>query len=149
RQHDHLGTQVVDQPDLPGGHSPGGRYHRGTEFLGAVVCAEASGEQPVAVRDVYLVLRSSTRGVDGPCHHCRPYVHIGLGVGDHGRLAGCSAGSVDTGKVLLRNGQHAERVALAQVVLGRGGELGQVIQITAVVGVDACVVELPTVERHI
>ena len=49
-----LGPEVGDQPHLPLGLPAGHRDDGAAEPLGAVVRAEAAGEQPVAVGDVHL-----------------------------------------------------------------------------------------------
>jgi len=53
---------------------------------------------------------------------------------------------VDTGHLVLRHREHAERVLLAQVLLGGEGEVAQVAQFAQVGGVDACFVELALVQ---
>jgi hypothetical protein len=48
---------------------------------------------------------------------------------------------VNARELALRNGEHAERIGVAQVLLGRERKFRQVGQRFQVVGVDACFVE--------
>ena len=53
-------------------------------------------------------------------------VEVVLGIADHGRLAGGARRGVDAHDLLRGIGEHAERVVVAQVVLGGEGEPGEV-----------------------
>ena len=89
------------------------------EPLGAVVRPEPAGEQPVAVGDVDQVARAAARGPDRPGHDLGPGVEVRRGVADHGRAARRTAAGVHARDLLARHGEHAERVVVAQVGLGR------------------------------
>jgi hypothetical protein len=56
---------------------------------------------------------------------------------------------VDARQLLARHGEHAEGVAVAQVLLGGEGKLRQVGQLLQVVGVHARLVELGLVHRRV
>ncbi len=71
-----------------------------------------------------------------------PDVDVALGVGDDGRLAGRAGGGVDARDPVVRHGDHAERIGVAQIGLGGEGELRQILERAAVLGVDARGVEL-------
>jgi hypothetical protein len=69
------------------------RDHRAAQALGAVVRAEAAGEQAIAVGNVHLVALAPPaarieRATVGPG------VDVVLRVADHGRLAGGAAGGM-------------------------------------------------------
>ena len=113
--------------------------------LGAVVGAQAAGEQAVAVGDMHLVAGPAAGGVDGARHQLRPHVDVVPGVADHGRLAGGAAGGVHAHHLLARHGEHAERIGVAQVLLGGEGELRQVGEGFQVVRLYAGLVELAPV----
>ena len=54
--------------DLPGGHAAGHRDHGGAELDRALVDAQPSGEQPVAVRVVHDAVGSRPRGASARAH---------------------------------------------------------------------------------
>ena len=119
------------------------------EPLGAVVRAEAAGEQAVAVGDVQLHAGPAAGGADRARHHLGPGVDVALGVADDGRLAGGAGGGVDAHDLLARHGEHAEGIVVAQVLLGGEGELGEVGQRVEVVGMHAGGVERLPVVGHV
>ena len=59
-------------------------------------------------------------------HDAGPGVDVVLRVADHRRFAGRAAGGVDAHDVVHGHGEHAERVGLAQVLLGGEGKPGQI-----------------------
>ena len=122
---------------MPAGHRDDGAAQR----LGAVVRAEAAGEQPVAVGDVHLVARPAAAGADRPRHDASTRCDVLGGVADDGRAAGRARGCVDARDLVLGHGEHAERVVVAQVALRGEGEPGEVGQLAAVVGMHAGRVE--------
>ena len=134
---------------LPLGHPAGDRDDRAAQLLGAVVRAQAAGEQPVPVRDVHHVAGPAAGGADGPGHQPRPGPDVVAGVADDGRPAGGAGGGVHPRDLLAGHGEHAERVVVAQVRLVGERELRQVGEIAAVVGVHAGRVERGAVVRHV
>ena len=103
--------------------------------FGAVVRAETSGEQPVAVGDVAQVSRAAAGRADRASHHLGPGVDVLTGVADDGRLAGRTAGGVHPHDLIARHGEHAERIVRAQVGLGgerEPREVGQAVQVAGV-----------------
>src|SRR5690606_22313187 len=116
--HDDLGLEVLDDLHLTRGHAAGGGNDGATQLLGSVVGPEATGEQPVPVGDVHLVPGAATGRADRAGHHFGPGLQITVGVTHHGGFAGGAAGGVQPADLLLRNGEHAERVVLPQVLLG-------------------------------
>ena len=68
---------------VAGGHG----NHRGAQLLGAVVEAQAAGEQAVAIADVDEVLVSAAAAHNGAGGAAGPDVQVVLGVGHHGLLA--------------------------------------------------------------
>ena len=89
---------------------------------------EPAREQAVAVGVVqdHPRLRARHRqrtGVDA-----REEVDVGGGVADDGELSGRPGGSVDADDLLARNGEHAERIGVAKVVLTCEREMSQIVQ---------------------
>jgi hypothetical protein len=70
-------------------------------------------------------------------------------VADHRRLAGGAAGGVQAHALGARHREHAERIAVAQVLLGGEGKLRQVFQRAAVLRLHPRGVELLAVVRHV
>ena len=149
REHDDLGPEVRDQLHLAGRHPAGDGNGGGPEALDAVVRAQPAGEQAVAVGVVHLVTRPDARRAQRTRHQVGPYVDVARGVADDRRPARRARRRVDPPHLVLRHGEHAERVVLAQVGLGGGGELRQVREVAAVVGMHAGRVEKATVVRHV
>jgi hypothetical protein len=78
-----------------------------------------------------------------------PGVDVALRVADDGRLAGRAARRVDTGDPLARHGEHPVGVVVAQVLLGRERESGEVGQRPEIVRVDAGGVEAGAVMGNV
>ena len=133
RDHDDLRLQVGDQLDLLLGLPARHRDHGAAGALGAVVRAEAAGEEAVAVGDVDHVARPAAGGADRARDEVGPGVDVAQRVADDGRLAGRSRRRVDAGDALLRHGEQAERVVVAQVALDGEREARQVGERAAVV----------------
>ena len=126
--HDDVRLEIGDELHLPFGHAAGDRDHRAAEPLGAVMRAEPAGEQAIAVGDMNLHAGPSAGGADRARHQVRPVVDVGLGVSDHGRLAGGARRSVDADDPVLRHREHAERIIRPQVGLGRKREFRDVFE---------------------
>ena len=145
-----VGLEVVDQLHLPLGLPAGHRDHRAAQPLGAVVRAEAAGEQAVAVGDVDDVAGAPAGRADRARHHRRPGVDV---------LAPCSrrpsACPVVPDDAWMRTtcsrgtANIAERVVVAQVLLGRERELREVGERLQVARMHAGRVELAPVVRHV
>jgi hypothetical protein len=131
------------------GHAAGDRHHGAAESLGAVVRAESTGEQPIAVRDVHHHPRPPAGRADRARHDVGPGVDVALRVSDDRRLAGRTARAVDAHDLLARHREHPERVRVAQVLLARERELREVLEGAAVVRVDTVRVERLAVERDV
>jgi hypothetical protein len=146
RDHDDVGLEVGDQLHLPLGLSAAKGHHRQAQLLSAIVRAQAAGEQAVAIAHMHHVARPRAAGADAARHHVGPGVDVVLRVAHHRGLACGAAGRMDAHALLARHGKHAERVAVAQVLLGGEGELRQIGQAAAVVGVHARRIELGAVD---
>jgi hypothetical protein len=129
RDHDDRGLEVLDQLDLLLGLPAGHRHHRAAQALGAVVRAQAAREQAVAVGDVDHVAGTAAGRADRARHQVGPGVDVALRVADHGRLAGGAARCVHAHHLLARHGKQAERVVVAQGLLGGEREFRQVGQV--------------------
>ena len=117
--------------------------------LRPVMRAEAAGEEAVAVGDVADVAGTAARGADRAGDDVGPDVDVAPRVADDGGLAGGARGGVDAAELLARDGEHAERVGVAQVCLGGEGELREIGELLQVVRVDAVVVEALPVEGRV
>ena len=126
RHRDDVGLEVVDQLHLPLGHAAGDRHHRAAEPFGAVMRAEAAGEQAVAIGVVHHHAGAAAGGADRARHHVRPDVDIALRVADHDRLAGGARGRVDADQLFARHREHVEGIIVAQVGLHREREFGEI-----------------------
>jgi hypothetical protein len=94
---------------------------------------------------VQAVARPAAGGPDGTRDDRRPDVEIVLGVADDGRAAGRAGRRVDPANRVVRDGEHPERIVLAEVGLRRRGEVGEVRECLDVVGVHTGGVEGPPV----
>ncbi len=117
------GLKSLDQLHLLLGLPARHRDHGAAQPLGAVVRAQAAGEQAVAVGDVHDVAGAPAGGADRARDQVGPGVDVALRVAHDGRLAGRARRGVDAHDLLARHREHAERVVVAQVLLGREREL--------------------------
>ena len=111
--------------------------------------AHATREQTVAVAHVHHVAGLGAASADAAGHHGGPGVDVLERVAHHRGLAGGAARRVDAGAVFAGHGKHAKRVAVTQVGLGGEGELGDVGQALAVIGVHARRIELGAVHGRV
>ena len=123
RDHDDVRLQVGDQLHLLLGLAARHRDHGAAGALGAVVRAQAAGEQAVAVGDVDHVARPAAGGADRARHQVGPGVDVLQGVADDGGLAGRARGGMDARHPFPRHREQAERIVVAQVALCREREL--------------------------
>ena len=149
RDHDDVGLKVLNQLHLPLGLTAAKRHDGEAELFGAIVRAQAAGEQAIAVADVHHIARFGAAGPDAARHHGGPGVDVARRVAHHGGLAGGAAGGMDARALLPWHGKHAKRVTVAQIELGGERKLGQIAQAFAVIGVHARCVELGAVHRRV
>jgi hypothetical protein len=149
RHHDDLGREVADELHLALGQAARDRDDRAAEPLGAVVGAQAAGEEAIAVGDVDDHAAAPACGADRAGHDVGPGVDVASGVADHRRLARRAAGRVDPHDLVAWHREHLEGIVVAQVLLAGEGKLRQVSEGPAVVGVHAMRVEGPAVERDV
>ena len=116
--------QVPDQSDLARRHAAGDRDHGRAELDGALVDAEAAGEQAVAVRVVHEAGRRGPGSGQRPRAHPGPQLQVGPGVGDQRRAAAGAARAVHGHDLLARHRQQPERVGIPQVALGGASAAG-------------------------
>jgi hypothetical protein len=147
--HDQVRLEVDDQPHLPLGHPAGDGNHRAAEPLGAIVRPEPAGEEPVPIGDVNAVAGPSASSPDRACADVGPHVDVAPRVADDGRLAGRATRGVDADDLVRGDGEHAERVVRAQVVLAREGKAREIVETRAVVGMDTRGIERTVVVRHV
>ena len=128
RDHDDVGLEIADQLHLLRRLSARHRHDGAAETLGAVVRAEAAGEQTVAVRDVHDVAGTAAGRANRARHEQRPRVDVLRGVADDRRLARRAARCVHAHDLLARHGEHAERIVGAQIVLHRERKLREIVE---------------------
>ena len=136
-----VGLEVADQGDLAGGHAAGDGDDGGAELDGALVDAEAAGEQAVAVGVVHDAGRGGAGRGQGAGAHPGPQPQVVTGVGDEGGTAAGAARAVHDDDVLAGHGEQAEGIGLPQVALGGERQPGQVGQGQAGAAGDAGVAE--------
>ena len=149
RDHDDARLEILDQCHLPFGHPARDRHHGAAQTFGTVMRAKPPGEQSIAVGHMADVARTPARGPDGPRNQVRPIVDIALGIADHGRLAGRAGRGMDADQLLARDGEHAEGIVVAQILLVGEGELRQISQRMQVFGMHARLVETLAVEGRV
>ncbi len=148
RRRDDVRAEVGDQPGLALGEAAGDRDDGAAQRLGAVVEAEAAGEQAVAIGVVQLVGRPAAGGADRARHDRRPHRDVGPAVAHHRRPAGRAARRMDAHDLVHRHGEHAEGIVLPEILLGREGQPGKVVEAGQVAGSEAGGGERPAVMRH-
>ena len=141
RHRDDLGLEIDDQLHLALGHAARHRNRRAAELLGAVVHAEAAGEQPVAERLVHLHAAPAAARVDAARADIGPGLDVALRVADHGRLAGGAGRRMDAHDLVHRHREHAVGIIRAQVVLGGERKLAQIGELLQIVRMHAGRVE--------
>ncbi len=122
-----LRVEVADDVDLPPGVAGCCRDDRRADALDAVVQPEPAREKAVAEGDLAGVLGPQPAGDQEARAEIGPGPHVLRRVGDKGRLAGRPRRAVDAREILARDGEEAERVVAAQVVLGGEGQASDVV----------------------
>ncbi len=145
--HDDVRLEILDQLHLLLGLAAGHGDHRAAQAFGAVVRPQAAGEQAIAVGNMHLVPGPAAGGADRARHHLRPGVDVVAGVADHRGLTGGAAGGVQAYHLVHGHGEHAIGVVVAQIGLGREGQVRQVFQALDVLGVHPELVEALAVQR--
>ena len=84
---DDRGAKILDQGDLPRGHSGRGGHHHAAQSLGPVVKSKAAGEQPIAIGKMHDIGGCHPGRAQRPRHQLRPDVQIGAGIAHDRRLA--------------------------------------------------------------
>ena len=101
-----------------------------------------AGEEAVAVADVAHVLVGAAGGHNGPGAAILPQVQVVLGVKGHHPPSGGAGGGLDADTVLQGLGQQAVGVCLPQVVLGKKGQLVEILHAPDVLGGEALFLHL-------
>ena len=140
---------VLQDLHLPRRVAGGYGDRRRAELLGAVVQAEAAGEQAVAVGDVHEVVLRAADADDAARRARRPDLDVVLRVADDRLLARRARGRVDARELLARHGEQAERVGVAQVRLRRERQLRDVFDAADVAGQQPHLVKALLVKRHV
>ena len=148
RRHQHdPRAELADELDLALAEAARHRHHGAAQPLGAVMRAEAAGEQAVAVGIVDDVARPRAAGVERARHQVGPGVDVARRVADHGRPAGRAARGMDAHALFARDGQHAVGIGVAQVGLGGEGKALEIVELAEIVGMHARRLALGAVRR--
>src|SRR6266481_1799975 len=120
------GAQIAHHLELERGPAGPGRDDHGPDALGAIVKSEPAGEKAEGRGDLNDIARADPRRHVAPRHHFRPLLHVGPRVGiDHGVTRG-ARGHVDAHDPLGLDTGQAERIGVAQLVLGEERQAGPV-----------------------
>ena len=142
-------AEVADEHQLlfrgAAAHRDDGR----AEAFRAVMRAEAAREEAVAVADLDDVVFRRAAADEGAGHGLRPDFDVLFRVADDGRLAGCSAGGMDSDDVLLRDGEEAEGIVVAKVGLDGCRKLCEIRERDEIARLDAFFVKSLVVELDI
>ena len=107
------------------------------EFLRAVVSAETTGEEAVAIGDQDDIVTGDTGHGHGTGHAFRPDVDVLAGVQRDLRLTGRTGGRLKTDALGQRDGAHAEGIGRSQVLICGKRKFGQVLDPIDVGGLQA------------
>ena len=149
RTAEHGRAEVAHELDLTLGRAAGHGDDGRAEAFRAVVCAEAAGEQAVAVGNLHDVIGGGSGRGQRAGGAFGPRFNIALGVSYHGGLAGGSAGGMDALDHFHRDGEQPVRVVVPHVLLQGKGKEFQIVQRLHVGGLDALFVEAAAIEGNV
>ena len=110
-------AEILHHHDLPVGVAAGDGNHSRADALGAIVRAQPTGEESVAVCVLHDVAFVQAAGRQAAHHDRGPNIHVLLGVRDHDGLAGGPAGCVHAHHIAQRGREQAKGISVAQVSL--------------------------------
>ena len=139
-------VQVLHQLDLALGVAHAHGDDTGTDLFGAVMRAQAAGEQAVAVADLDDVAAPQAAGRERPGQRGGPAVDVAPGVADDRRLARRARRYVVPHDLVQRRGEHLRGIVVAQVLLEGERQFGHVVQALDLLGLHAGLVEPLPVE---
>src|SRR2546425_4073850 len=132
---EHGRAQVTHQLELEQRAAGADGHDHRAQSLGAVMEAEATGEQPERRRDLDDVARRHTGGDAAARHHLAPLLDVGRRVGIENRVAGGAARHLDA-PVVATAGQ-TERIGVAQLLLGQEGQPPPVLDVREILRAHA------------
>ena len=110
---DHCGAEVFKQLDLALGAAAGHGNNGKAQAFAAIVEAQASGKEAIAVGIMQNVLGGYTGAAKAAGHKFGPVVEVALGVAHNGSLAGGAAGGVNAHDRVFGYGKHSKGVMVA------------------------------------
>ena len=122
------GLEVPDELELEERPPCAHRDHHGPEGLGAVVEAEAAGEEPEGRGDRDHVLRRHGGGGEGAGHDLPPLPDVGRRVGVDDRRPRRARGHVDPEGRLVAEARHPEGIGVTEPGLGEEREPSHVLE---------------------
>ena len=139
---DHHGNQLLR---VACGHG----HYRSAHLLRAVMAAQPSGEQAIAVGHLDDVLSAQAGHGDAAGHALAPDIDVPSGIAHHCGLSRGAAGGMDAHDLGVRHGEHPEGIGVPQIVLGGEGKPGQILQPTDVPRLQADGLHLLAVVLHV
>ena len=91
RHHDDVGSEIIDQLHLPLGLSAAEWHDRQAQTLGAIVSAQSTCKQSIAIAHMHQIATARTCCANRARHEIRPVVDIACGVAHYRWFAGGSA----------------------------------------------------------
>ena len=126
--------EVLHQLDLPLGVAGAYGQHCGAYPLRAVVDPEAASEQAVPMEVLEHVPLGHPEGGHPPGERLRPVVYVPLGVPDDGGPSGRPRGYVDSGHVIVGDGEQLVGVVVPEVRFAHEGHLAERLEAVDVLG---------------
>ena len=142
-------AHVLEDHELLFGVAGGDGDDARADAFDAVVEAEAAGEESVPERDLRGVVGPQSARDEEPRAEVGPQAEVGAGVRDERGFAGGAGGTVVPDDLLLRHGEHPDRVVVAQVGLDRERQGRELPERRDGFGPDARGVEGVAVKRHV
>ena len=130
---------------IAGGHGDGHRAYGG----GALMRAQAAGEQAVAVTHLHDIVPVRARAGERAGHHLGPHIHVVLGVAGNDGLACGAGGALNTHYVAQGAGQQPVGKLIAQIGLFSEGQLYDICQGIYILGLHALRVHALAVHGHV
>ena len=149
RDHDDVGPEVRDQLHLLLGLPARHGDDRAAGTLGPIVRAQSAREQAIAIGHMDQVACLAARRADGARHQVGPDINIVPGIPHHRGFARGAAGGMYAADLFARDGKHAKRIVVAQILLGGEGEFGDIGQRLQVGRVHAFGIKGLAVVRHV
>ena len=142
-------AEIADEHQLLFRGAAAHRNDRRAEAFSAVVRAKTAREEAVTITYLNDIVFRRTAADEGAGHGFSPDVDILFRIADDSRLAGRSAGGMDTDDVLLRDGEEAEGIVVAKIGLDGRRKLCKIRERDEIARLDTFLVKGLVIERDI